>query len=66
MNIKSRLKKLESNEMLKGACFCGKTLIDLCYGKPGASLTYCRNCKEKFDVWVNLSAEAKALNNLTD
>jgi hypothetical protein len=68
MNIKSRLKKLESNGLLKQPCFCGKTLIDLWYGKPNAkSLTYCQNCKQQFDFWANLAAEAKALTaNLTD
>ncbi len=61
MNILSRLKKLESNSLIKTPCFCDKTLIDLWYGKPGAdALTYCPNCKTTYDFWKNLAAEAEA------
>ncbi|MCA1622735.1 MAG: hypothetical protein LC768_10665 [Acidobacteria bacterium] len=67
MNILSRLKKLELKNPNKPQCFCGKTFIDLCYGKPGASaLTFCPNCKDKFDFWANLTAEANLSENLTD
>ncbi len=67
MNIKSRLKKLESNGLIKEGCFCGKTLVDLWYGKYGAKpLTYCSNCKQQYDFWINLAAEAKTVENLTD
>ena len=69
MNILNRLKKLKLNNPNKTPCFCGKTLIDLWYGKPGAdALTYCRYCKDKFDAWAELAREAKAelSKNLTD
>jgi hypothetical protein len=69
MQLKQRIKKLEKNKMFKPDCFCGKTLIDLWYGKPGASaLTYCANCKDKFDFWAGLAREAEAAlsENLTD
>ena len=69
MNIQNRLKKIEQNNPNKTPCFCGKTLIDLWYGKPDAdALTYCSNCKDKFDHWQNLAREAKAelSKNLTD
>ncbi len=67
MNIKSRLRKLESNSLVKTPCFCSKTLVDLWYGKPGAdALTYCANCKGQFEFWANLSAEALKAENLTD
>ncbi len=68
MNIKSRLKKLELNTLFKAPCFCGKTLIDLWYGEPGADvLTACPNCKQQYDFWANLAAEAKTSSeNLTD
>ncbi len=66
MQLKQRIKKLEKNKMFKPACFCGKTLIDLWYGKPGASLTYCPNCKDKYDFWANLAREAALSKNLTD
>ncbi len=67
MNIKNRLKKLEANNPNKTPCFCGKTLIDLWYGKPGAdALTYCPNCKDHYDYWQNLAREAEASENLTD
>jgi hypothetical protein len=60
MQLKQRIRKLE-NKLIKQVCFCGKTLIDLWYGTPGAdNLTYCPNCKETFDFWVNLACEAKA------
>jgi hypothetical protein len=59
MNILNRLEKLESNNP---PCFCGKTLLDLWYGKPGAdALTYCPKCKDKFDHWQNLAREAEVL-----
>jgi len=69
MNILNRLKKLELNNPNKPPCFCGKTLIDLWYGKTGAdALTYCLNCKDKFDYWQQLAREAKdsLSKNLTD
>ncbi len=69
MNILNRLKKIEKDNPNKTPCFCGKTLIDLWYGKPGAdSITYCSNCKDKFDHWQNLAREAKSelSKNLTD
>jgi hypothetical protein len=68
MNIKNRLKKLESNGLLEQPCFCGKTLLDLWYGKPSVKpLTYCQNCKQQYNSWVNLAAEAmKSSENLTD
>lgn len=68
MNIKSRLRKLELNNLNKIACFCGKTLVDLVYGKTDAdSLTYCPNCRQQFDAWANLSAEAEILSeNVAD
>lgn len=67
MNILSRLKKLESSSLNKTPCFCGKTLIDLVYGRPGFSaLTHCPNCKDQFDFWARLSAEAQNGENLTN
>jgi hypothetical protein len=69
MNILNRLKKLESGSPNKLSCFCNKTFVDLCYGKPGAdALSFCPNCKDRFDFWARLSAEAKGElpENLTD
>ncbi len=69
MQLKHRIKKLENKLIITTPCFCGKTLIDLWYGKPGIqALTYCLNCKDKFDFWANLAAEAEAKlsENLTD
>jgi len=69
MSILNRLKKLETNNPNKIPCFCNKTLIDLWYGKPGAdALTYCRNCKDKFDYWARIADEARDIlsENLTD
>ncbi len=67
MNIKSRLTKLESDNPNKPPCFCGKTFIDLMYGKPGAdALTYCPNCKVEYDYWMNLAHDAVTSENLTD
>lgn len=68
MNLKSRLRKLEKmHHVINSLCFCGKTLIDLWYKPNAKPLTYCRNCKDKFDWWKNLCAEAAAAtNNLTD
>lgn len=68
MNIKSRLKKLELNSLIKTPCFCSKTLIDLWYGKACAdSLTYCEKCKQEYEFWTNLAVEArKTTENLTD
>jgi hypothetical protein len=67
MIIKNRLKKLEADNPNKPPCFCNKTFVDLWYGKPGAdTLTSCPNCKNKFDFWANLAAEAKfSTENLT-
>lgn len=69
MSILNRLKRIEKENPNKPPCFCGKTLIDLWYGKPGADgITYCSNCKDTFDYWQNLAREAKAelSKNLTD
>lgn len=67
MNIKNRLKKIEADSPNKTACFCNKTFVDVVYGEPGfSSLTYCPNCKDKFDFWARLSAEAMKSENLTD
>ncbi len=67
MSILNRLKKLESENPNKPLCFCGKTFLDLCYGKPGASaLIYCANCKDKYDFWANLARDAATSENLTD
>jgi hypothetical protein len=67
MNIQNRLKKIEQNNPNKPACFCNRTLLDLWYGKPGAdALTYCSNCKDKFDYWQNLAIDAVTSKNLTD
>jgi hypothetical protein len=67
MNILNRLKKIEANNPNKPACFCNKTLVDLWYGEADSdALTYCRSCKEQFDFWVRLSAEAASGENLTD
>jgi len=66
MPLKQRIKKLENKINVK-PCFCGKTFIDLVYGKPGASaLTYCPNCKDKFDFWAKLMKDAETSENLTD
>ena len=63
MSLKTRLSKIESNLNVNiTLCFCGKTLIDLWYKPNAKPLTYCRNCKDKFDFWANLCAEAKAIN----
>jgi hypothetical protein len=67
MNILHRLKKIEQNNPNKPPCFCGKTLLDLWYGEPGAdALTYCQHCKDKYDFWVNLAIDAATSENLTD
>jgi hypothetical protein len=67
MNIKRRLEKLESNALFKAGCFCGKTFIDLWYGKQSAkTLTYCANCKQQYNIWANLTREAMKAENLTD
>lgn len=66
MNIKSRLKKLESSQTIKGWCFCGKSLTGLWTDKTGVALNYCRKCKERFDVWANIAAEAQSFESLTD
>jgi hypothetical protein len=67
MSIKNRLKKIEQNNPNKPPCFCNRTLLDLWYGKPGADvLTYCPNCKDEFDFWVNLARDARTSKNLTD
>ncbi len=68
MNIKNRLRKLESDSLKKQDCLCGKTFVDLFYKAPGFSnLSPCPKCKEQYDFWANISAEAKNLTeNLTD
>jgi hypothetical protein len=67
MNIKQRLNKLESNNPNKPPCFCNKTLLDLWHGKPGAdALTYCPDCKDTYDYWMNLAHDAVISPNLTD
>jgi hypothetical protein len=67
MNIQDRLTKLEQNNPNKPPCFCNRTLLDLWYGKPGAdALTYCLDCKDQFDFWVNLAIDARTSKNLTD
>jgi hypothetical protein len=67
MNILNRLQKLEQNNPNKPPCFCNKTLLDLWYGKPGAdALTYCPDCKDKFDYWQKLAIDAVTSKNLTD
>lgn len=67
MSILNRLKKLETNNLNKPQCFCNKTLIDLWYGKSSAdALTYCPKCKERFDYWAILAAQANRSDNLTD
>lgn len=66
MQLKRRIKKLESH-LIKPACFCGKTFIDLCYGELDTSeLSYCPNCKTIYDSWTNLVEQAKSSENLTD
>ncbi len=66
MLLKQRIKKLE-NKINGKPCFCGKTFIDLAYGKPGASaLTHCPNCKDKYDFWAKLAKDAETSENLTD
>jgi hypothetical protein len=66
MLLKQRIKKLENKINVK-PCFCGKTFIDLMYGKPGAdALTYCPNCKDEYDYWMNLARDAVTSENLTD
>ena len=67
MNILNRLKKLEKDNPNNPLCFCNKTFIDLIYGDTGATaLTYCRNCKDKFDQWAKIAAEAQRSENLTN
>jgi hypothetical protein len=69
MQIKSRLTKLEQNNPNKPPCFCGKTLLDLWYGDPGAdALTHCPKCKNHYDHWQDLAREAASelSENLTD
>jgi hypothetical protein len=66
MQIINRLQKLETQINVK-PCFCGKTLLDLWYGDTDADdLTYCSNCKDKYDFWVNLAIDAVTSKNLTD
>jgi len=66
MNILNRLKKLESQSNQE-RCFCSQTLLDLWRGKTGAAvLTYCLQCKDKFNQWVKVSASAKLEENLTN
>jgi hypothetical protein len=39
----------------------------LVYRDPGATaLTYCRNCKDTFDHWMKIFAEAQNGENLTN
>jgi hypothetical protein len=66
MQLKNRLEILENQINVK-PCFCGKTLLDLWYGTPGAdALTYCARCKDKYDFWVKLAKDAETSENLTD
>jgi uncharacterized CHY-type Zn-finger protein len=65
MNLLQRIKKIEEKSISKTSCFCGKTLIDLWYGKESV-LMHCPKCKDKFDKWAEITAEAQILNNLTD
>ena len=65
MNLRNRIEKLEACTVSKN-CFCGKTFIDLCYGENTDALTYCPKCKEHFDWWGKVSAEATEGANLTD
>jgi hypothetical protein len=67
MNVKQRLKKLESNNPNKPPCFCNKTWVGLCFGEPNAdALTYCANCKDHFDYWARLARDAETSENLTN
>jgi hypothetical protein len=67
MNILNRLQKLEQDNPNKPSCFCNKTLLDLWHSKPGADvLTYCADCKDEYDFWVNLAIDAVTSKNLTD
>jgi ribosomal protein L37AE/L43A len=64
MTIKHRLNKLEAESPNKPPCFCNKKLLDLWRGAD--ALTYCQNCKDKFDFWTNLAHDAVTSQNLTD
>lgn len=67
MNIKNRIAKLETNNSLK-QCLCGKTFVDLFHREPGLSaLKPCPQCREQFEFWAKLTADAKTkTENLTD
>ncbi len=67
MSILNRLKKIEKENPNKPPCFCGKSFIDLAYGEQDAdALTYCQNCKDKYDFWAKLAKDAATSENLTD
>jgi hypothetical protein len=67
MSILNRLTKLEKDNPNKPPCFCGKTLLDLWYGTPGADvLTFCARCKGKYDFWAKLAKDAATSENLTN
>lgn len=67
MSVIKRLKKLESDELFKPPCFCGKTFVDVLYREiPIEDFTYCPNCKELHDSWNELASEASEMRNLTD
>jgi hypothetical protein len=67
MNILNRLKKIEANNLNKTPCFCNQTYVSLLWdGQDTVALTYCPNCKDTFDAWANLVAEAQNGENLTD
>jgi hypothetical protein len=67
MSVIKRLKKLESNELFKQPCFCGKTFVDVLYGEtPLEDFTYCPKCKKLHDYWNELAREASEMRNLTD
>lgn len=66
MQIKSRVKKLES-QIGSGVCLCAKSALQAVWtGKSLAPLTYCAKCKPEFDEWSAIAEEAQSLNNLTD
>ena len=66
MTISKRLKNLELSSPHRTPCFCGKTsFLDLWTGKID-ELTHCPKCREIYDFWAKLSAEAQKAENCTD
>lgn len=61
MNIENRLQKLEADTVSCSPCFCGKTFVDVMYGKPDA-MKPCLNCRRESDLWKTLINESELEN----